>query len=199
MRAFLLAAYVAVSSTVFLSQTTPPASSTQAIYTAQANSCQRKFEHIQQNGAKAMPDQTPTVITEGEINAWLSSGKANLPQGVKRLQLRGQPGVIQATAYVDFDQIVAEKQPSNPLLYLFRGTHEVQASAHASGSGGMGRVHIDSVSLDGVAVPRVALEYFVERYITPKHPGIGIDSEFELPYRIDIAVVGDRQLTITQK
>lgn len=169
------------------------------MYAAQANSCQRKFDHLRQNGSKAKPDQTPTVFTEGEINAWLSSGNAQLPQGVKKLQLGGESGVINATAYVDFDAITAGKRSNNPLLYLFRGTHEVQAKAHASGSGGQGQVHIDSVSIDGVNVPRMALEYFAEKYVTAKHPGIGIDSAFQLPHRIDTATVGDRKLTVTQK
>jgi hypothetical protein len=201
MRAPLLSFFILFGSAALLSQqSTPPASSsTQAIYTAQANSCQRKFDRIRQNGSKASPDQTPTVITENEINAWLTSGNAQLPQGVKKLQFRGQPGVIDATAYVDFDQVTAGRRSSNPLLSLFSGIHEVQATAHASGSGGTGQVHIDSVSLDGVNVPRMALEYFVERYITPKHPDIGLDSQFKLPYRIDTATVGSRQLTVTQK
>ncbi len=180
-------------------QTAPPASGTQAIYAAQANSCQRKFDHLQQNGSKARPDSAPTTFSEGEINAWLSSGNAQLPQGVKKLQLSGTPGVINATSYVDFDEITAGKRSNNPLLYLFRGTHEVQATAHASGSGGQGQVHIDSVSIDGIGVPRAALEFFVEKYIAPKHPEIGLDSRFKLPYRIDTGVVGDRKLTVTQK
>jgi hypothetical protein len=198
----LLSAFVVVfGSAVLLSQqTAPPAgSSTQAIYAAQANSCQRKFDHIEQNGAKARPDQTPTVISEGELNAWLSSGKAQLPNGVKKLQVTGGNGVVNGTAYVDFDQITAGRTSGNPLLALFRGTHEVQAKATASGSGGQGQVHIDSVSIDGVGVPRMALEYFVEKYVEPKYPGIGIDSEFKLPHRIDIATIGSHQLTITQK
>ena len=199
MRVHLLTVLLLYSAALLSQQTPPPASRTQAMYEAQANSCQRKFDHIRQNGAKSKPDQTPTVLTEGEINAWLSSGNAQLPQGVKKLQLRGTPGVINATAYVDFDAITATKRPSNPLLYMFRGTHEVQATAHASASAGEGQVHIDSVSIDGVSVPRVALEYFVEKYVTPKHPEVGIDSSFKLPYRTDIAIVGDRKLTLIQK
>src|SRR5437870_4295111 len=80
-------------------QDTPPAaSSTQAIYNAQIRSTQQKFDHIRENGAKANPDQTPTVINETELNAWLASGNADLPKGVKRLQFRGEPGIIHATA-----------------------------------------------------------------------------------------------------
>lgn len=200
MRVLPVTILLLLSSALSLSQQTPPpASGTQAMYAAQADSCQRNFDHIQRNGNKATPDPTPTVISEGEINAWLATGNAQLPQGVKKLQLHGQPGVIHATAYVDFDEITAGKRSSNPLLYLFTGTHEVQATAHASGKGGSGQVHIDSVSIDGVGVPRMALEYFVEKYITAKHPEIGIDSRFKLPNRIDAGSVGDRSITVIQK
>jgi hypothetical protein len=200
MRIFLLfSVFLAGSAALLSQQSTPAASGTQAIYAAQANSCQKKFDYLRQNGSKSTPDQKPTVITENEINAWLASGNAQLPQGVKKLQFKSDTGVIDGTAYVDFDEVTAGRRSSNPLLSLFRGTHEVQARAHASGSGGTGQVHIDSVSIDGVGVPRMALEYFVDKYVTAKHPEIGLDSTFKLPYRIDVASIADRKLTVTQK
>jgi hypothetical protein len=195
----LLCAVLLAGSIALCQQTAPPGSSTQAVYAAQAQSCQRKFDQIRQNATSGKVAPKKTSFSQGEINAWLASGNADLPKGVRKLQFSGEPGVIHATASVDFDEVTEEKRSSNPLLYLFRGTHEVQATAHASGSAGKGKVHIDSVSLDGVSVPRVALEYFVEKYVSAKHPGIGLDSEFSLPYRIDSANVGDRELVVTQK
>jgi hypothetical protein len=53
--------------------------------------------------------------------------------------------------------------------------------------------------MDGVTVPRAALQFFLERYITPKYPEVALDTSFRLPYKIDLAIVGDQQLTITQK
>jgi hypothetical protein len=183
----------------FAQQSSPPASGTQAMYDAAARSARTKFDHIRANGEKQTPDQTPTILSQNEINAWLSSGQAELPQGVKKLQFQGEPGVINATALVDFDEITANRRSINPLLNLFTGTHRVEAKAQAQGSGGQGHVQIESVSLDGVAIPRAALEFFVDRYIKPKHPDIGLDTTFKLPYKIDLATVGSRQLTITQK
>lgn len=180
-------------------QSAPPASKTQAIYQAQARSAQRKFDYIRENSLLAKPDQKPTILTEGEINAWLASGFAKLPQGVKKLQVHGEPGVINATAFVDFDEVTAGRYSGNPFLAMFRGTHEVEATAHAHAAGGIGQVHIDTISLDGVEIPRMALEYFIDKYLKPKHPEIGIDSTFHLAYRIDTATVGARQLAITQK
>ena len=71
--------------------------------------------------------------------------------------------------------------------------------AHAHGSGGQGIVQVDTVSLDGVEIPRFVLQLFVEKYLQPKYPNIGLDSRFALPDRIDTATVGRHKLTITQK
>ena len=53
--------------------------------------------------------------------------------------------------------------------------------------------------IDGFSVPRMALEYFVSKYITPKYPNVGIDSQFQLPNKIDMATVGYHKVTVTQK
>lgn len=58
---------------------------------------------------------------------------------------------------------------------------------------------MDSVSLDNVEIPRFALKLFVEKYIEPKYPDIGLDSQFALPDRVDTATVGLHKLTVTQK
>jgi hypothetical protein len=176
------------------------ASHTQATYDAAARSAERKFTRIEQNGKLAHPDPAPTVLTEREINAWFSSGEADLPAGVRHLQLQADPGIIYGTADVDFDQVTGGRYSGNPLLMsLFSGVHQVTASAHAQGANGVGQVHIDSVALDGVPVPRMALEYFVDRYIHPKYPDLGIDSRFKLPNKINEAEVGSHQVTVVQR
>jgi hypothetical protein len=162
-------------------------------------SAQRKFQHIEQNAKLRQPDQTPTVLTQSEVNAYLASGEVNLPEGVKSVRFQGKPGMIEAFARVDFDQITASRRSSNPLLRLFTGTHDLHVMARAKGAGGMGEAHVESVEMDGVTVPRAALQFFLERYITPKYPEVALDTSFRLPYKIDLAIVGDQQLTITQK
>jgi hypothetical protein len=177
----------------------PAASSTQAMYNAAAASAEAKFRHLEENARRNPPDQTPTVLSEREINAYLSSGHVQLPIGVRSLRFGGQNGVVEAVARVDFDAITAKSQSSNPLLSLFSGVHDVHAVAHGSGSGGQARVHIDSVEIDGVSVPRMALQFFIDRYLQPKYPDVGMDSVFTLPERIDTARIGDHQLILTQK
>jgi hypothetical protein len=162
-------------------------------------SMERKLQHIDSNADAATPDPTPTVLTEGEVNAYLASGAVRLPRGVQRVRLEGLPGVVNADARVDFDQITQGSRSMNPLLALFSGVHQVQVASHAHGERGVGHVHVDSVSIDGIEVPQIALQYFVDRYLKPKHPELGIDSRFQMPDRIDSAVVGRHQVTLVQR
>jgi hypothetical protein len=164
-----------------------------------AASMQGKLDHIKQNGERSTPDQTPTVITEEEVNDYIASGRIVLPQGVKKLSMEGRAGVVTAFLNVDFDEIRAGQKSSNPMLSIFSGQHDVRVEADASASGGQGSVHVREVSIDGFSVPRMALEYFVSKYITPKYPNIGLDSKFQLSNRIDMATVGYHKLTVTQK
>ena len=162
-------------------------------------SMERKLEHIESNAARPTPDSAPTVLNEDEVNAYVNSGAVHLPRGVQRVHLEGMPGVVTGNLQVDFDQITQGSRSVNPLLALFSGVHEVQLATHAYGQRGVGYVHVDRVSLDNVEVPEIALEFFIDRYIKPKHPEIGLDSRFQMPDRIDTAVAGQRQVTLVQE
>jgi hypothetical protein len=82
---------------------------------------------------------------------------------------------------------------------MFSGTHDVRAEGDVAGAKGTGTVHIRSISIDGIEVPGMALEFFISRYIKPKYPNIGIDSSFKMTNRIDTATVGYHKITIVQK
>ena len=164
-----------------------------------ADSLQRKLDHIEQNATLSHPDQTPTVATEEEINDYFAAGRVKLPQGVKAVTFQGRSGILTGVATIDFDEIQGGQKSSNPLLALFNGTHKVLVEADAAGSAGEGKVHIRDVTIDGITVPRMALEFFVSKYLTPKYPNVGMDSTFRLPDRIDMATIGYHKLTVTQK
>jgi hypothetical protein len=85
------------------------------------------------------------------------------------------------------------------LLSVFNGIHNVVVVAQAYGAGGQGMVHVESVSLDDVEIPRFVLQMFVDKYLKPKYPNIGLDSRFVLPDRLDTASVGLHSLSVTQK
>ena len=79
-------------------------------------SLERKLDHIDANARRARPDQTPTVLSEQEINAYLASDQLTLPDGVESVTLEGQAGVVTGHARVDFDRVRAGIHSSNPLL-----------------------------------------------------------------------------------
>ena len=162
-------------------------------------SANRKIAHLESNARAARPDPTPTVLTEQEINAYLASDQVQMPAGVQSVHLSGTNGTISGMAKVDFDKVREGIRSSNPLLGMFSGIHDVTAETRAYGRGGEGYVHVDSVALDGIEVPQFVLRLFVQKYIEPRYPGIGIDSRFKLPDRIDTAVVGQHQVTLVQK
>jgi hypothetical protein len=164
-----------------------------------ADSADAKFMYIEENGEKSQPDPTPTVFSEDEINDYLASGRVEIPQGVKKVRLQGQSGKVTAFLTVDFDQIKESQHSSNPLMGLFSGTHDVTVETDAAGVAGEGKVHVRTVSLDGTEIPRMALQYFAEKYLTPKYPNVGLDSQFRLPNRIDNAAVGYHKISIVQK
>ena len=166
---------------------------------APAASAARKLQYLRSNGSQARPDSTPTEFTEAEINDYFASGVVALPAGVQSAIFQEQPGVVVGTSRVDFDRIRAGRNSYNPLLSVFSGVHDVVVTAHVYGANGLGVVHVDTVSIDGVEVPRFVLELFVEKYLTPKYPNIGIDSRFTLPPRVDTVTVGLHKVTVTQK
>ena len=83
---------------------------------------------------------------------------------------------------------------------LFTGVHEVSVETRASGSGGTGLVRVEWVAIDGLKVPRMAMQFLVDYYLRPKYgPSIGLDSRFALPAHIDTAMVGNNEVTVTQR
>ena len=158
-----------------------------------------KLQHLEQNGLKDHPDQTPTVLSEDEINSYFEQRRVKLPAGVKSAKFDLHPGIINGTAKIDFDELKAGRSSNNPLLGMFSGVHEVRVVAHARGSGGQGRVNVDSVALDDTEIPRFILQIFVDKFLKPKYPNVGLDSTFKLPAKIDLAIVGEHKLTVTQK
>jgi hypothetical protein len=164
-----------------------------------ASSMKQKLAHIEANGRLAHPDPTPTVITEDEANAYLATNEVQLPVGVQAVKLHGEPGTINGTARIDFDKVREGVHSSNPLLSIFSGVHEVEVATHAYGKDGQGYVHVESVSIDGVGVPRFVLQLFVDKYLQPRYPQIGLDSQFKFADRIDSATVGEHKVTVVQK
>ena len=177
------------------SQQTP----SQEHFTSAAQSFQNKLDFLERNSKSNPMQRKPTQISADEVNAWFREGGYKLPHGVEKVTFHSRPDVITADTTVDFDAVKEGKRNLNPLLSMFSGVHEVQVTASGSADNGSGHVSIQSVSIDGVGVPRLALELFVNKYIKPKYPNVGLDNEFKMPDRIDTATVGNDNAVLTQR
>jgi hypothetical protein len=108
-------------------------------------------------------------------------------------------GNIICRARVDFDKLRAGTRNPNPFLSFFSVVHDVVVTAMGRGFGVQGQVQVDKVWFDGSEIPRFLVQMFVEKYLAPKYPGVGMTSKFVLPSRIDNAIVGKHVLTVVQK
>lgn len=160
---------------------------------------QQKLAYLKQNAARPHPDSRPTELTESEANAYFAEGGVKLPKGVTQVHLTAKPAVIDGHAQVDFEQIMQGRSSNNPLYSVFSGNHDVHVVAQATGANGVGSIRVQTVEMDGVAVPQFALEYFVQHYITPKYRNVGITSTFKLPLRIDRAIVEAGKVRLIQR
>ncbi|MDR3762758.1 MAG: hypothetical protein P4M01_01545 [Acidobacteriota bacterium] len=159
----------------------------------------RTIAYLRENGASEHPSTTPTVLTAAECNAYLNDGR-RLPSGISHLHFSSRPGEVRGEADVDFDQLTNGRTRGNPFLQFFTGQHHVVGMAVASADHGMAHVQIESVTFDGIQIPKIALEYFAARFLRPKFGSrIGVDSTFPMKNRIVSALPGNERVTIVQR
>ena len=168
-------------------------------HSAAFQSMQRKLAYLKQNALKAHPDPKPVELTEAEVNAYFAEGGVKLPRGVTQVHLTSQPGIIDGHAHVDFEPIMQGRNPNNPLYSLFSGNHEIHIVADGAGTNSAASITVQKVEMDGVEVPRWALEFFVQHYLTPKYPNVGMTSTFKMPLRIQTATVGAGKVVLQQR
>ena len=168
---------------------------------AAADAFQEKVAHIQQNAQQAEPDSRPTNFSQEEINAYFSERRLpKMPEGVKSVRFELSPDSVTAYTTVDFDELRRERKSNNPLLALFTGQHDtvVVANTQATSPGHV-RVTVESVEIDGISVPKMALELFIDKWVKPKYPNVGLDNEYALPARISSAEIKPQLGVIVQK
>lgn len=168
-------------------------------HSAEFRAMEQKLAYLKLNAAKAHPDAKPVELTEAEANAYFNEGGVKLPKGVSQVHLTSRPGVLDAHAKIDFEEIMQGRGSNNPMYAMFSGKHDVEVVAQASGANGTGSIQVQSIQLDGSEVPRWALEFFVQHYITPKYPNVGMTTTFKLPLRIESAVVETGRVRLVQR
>lgn len=163
-------------------------------------SMDKKIAVIESNSSNPPAQPQTTTVTQDELNAYLNEGGVTIPKGLSNVKIEFSLGTVHASSQVDFDQLSEGHGGGNPIFSaIFSGTHDVEADAQASGSNGEGTVTIETVKLDGVPVPKSALEYLIQHYVKPKYPQAGMTSTFNLPDKIETANVQQSQVALTQK
>jgi len=166
-----------------------------------ADSFQKKLESVQENAKKAKPTSKPSVFLEEEINAYFSERRLpKMPEGVKSVRFELKPANVVAHTTVDFDELRRDRQIKNALLSIFTGVHECEVEATVSSAGpGVVRVQVQSVKMDGITIPLMAVDLFIDRFVNPKYPQVGLDREYRLPARIESAVIKLDEGVIVQR
>ena len=166
---------------------TAAAESEPALSKEAAGSMASKLRQIQQ-GSGSGHSFGLVRISEAEANSYLHYEMApDLPPGVSKPRLKFQPGRPQGSAEVNFDKIKeASKTPPNPLVdYFLRGVHTLGVDGTLHGSGGAAQFHLESVTLDGIAMPRAVVDYLIEHYLKAHYPDVSLEHPFSLPFSID--------------
>jgi hypothetical protein len=190
----------AIAAFAFAKQNAPRAASeTTRVEIAAADSMQRKIDFLKRNANVTPPDPRPTIFSQTEINAYFAQRRVKMPEGIHSVTFDLSPGLVTARTRVNFDDLTANAHSYNPLLAIFRGVHDVQVVATANGSSGSANVFVQSVTLDGVRVPRMALDLFIQKFVNPKYPSIALDGTYKLPVRLDKVMIADRRGTVTQR
>jgi hypothetical protein len=163
------------------------------------HSIQQKLAYLKLNASRPHPDPKPVELSEAEVNAYFNEGGVKLPNGVSGVHLTSSPGVIDGHAHVDFEPIMQGRNPNNPLYSMFSGKHDVHVVADGQGVNGVATIKVQTVEMDGVAIPQWALEFFLQKYVTPKYHNVGMTSTFPMPLRIQTATVEAGKVRLEQR
>lgn len=167
---------------------------------AAADSFHKKVDFIKNNATSENPSAKATVFSQEEVNAYFAERRLKMPEGVKTVTFELEKDLVRAFTRVDFEQMRRSRPNMNPLLAIFDGIHDCEVIAETQMvSPGIVRVNVESVRIDGMKVPKMALRMFIDHYVKPKYPNVGLDAEYKLPVRIDSAVIEREKGTIRQK
>ena len=171
----------------------------QAQHSADFLIADKKFAAVTAFESNPTPGGAVTTLSDNELNAYLNEGGVKWSDGVSDVRMETEPGIIHGSAQVDFDKVTAKSRSNNPLMMMFTGVHTVRVTAQANGLKGRARIIVQSVSLDGLEIPKQALELFIQHYLQPKYPEVDLDTVIGMPYRIDSAQVGEGHITLAQR
>src|SRR5437867_9023692 len=170
-----------------------------------AQAMKQKVAAIAAHGERPTKQGQRTMVTESEVNSYLTYGLGNdLRTGVVQPSVSALgTGRVSGRAVVDLDAVRKAGGSSGGLFDLrsyLTGQVPVTATGVLRTSNGHARLELQSASVAGVPVPKLLLQEIVAYYSkSPSKPGgISLDDEFELPARIREIQVDRGQAIVVQ-
>lgn len=167
---------------------------------AQADAAVTKFDAIMR--PLTARTQRRTVLSQGELNAYLRFKASWLPPGIT------QPAVgflgankVSTSVVADLDHVRQKSSGGwfDPTAYM-KGKLPVFVSGTLNTGDGRGTFQLESATVDGIPVPPFFIQEIFAYYTrTPEQPsGLRLDAPFQLPSEIERIDVAAGQATVIQ-
>jgi hypothetical protein len=158
---------------------------------ADYESARRKADLIENDQAKP---GAVISFSVAEANAYArEEARREVGEGLRNAKVWFSAGKASGSAVVDFVKLQTEKgrPPGLLLRWMLQGEKEVQVSVKVEARDGKAKIDIDEVYLEGVGIPKGAVDLLIEYYLLPRFPEAKIGEWFELRHRVE-------RITVTQ-
>lgn len=129
-------------------------------------------------------------ITEAEVNAYFKHrGPEVIIDAVSDVRFTFLPGRVKGSAVADFTELKQTQQGekessfSGWLMGTMEGKRKVEYSLTLESDQGKARVKIESVTIEGINLPLILVDFMVNRFLE-KQFGLSLDNSMPLPFRI---------------
>jgi hypothetical protein len=170
----------------------------------EGNRLQEKIDAIARNGSGSPVVPRQTLVSETELNSYLTFNLAEkMPKGLTRPEvgILGD-GWLSGHVFVDLDEFKRQRKSSgliDPFNYL-SGNVPVKARGWLRTQDGRGQFRLESAEIRGVPLPKPLVQELVRFFSrTPNNPkGLDIDAPFELPAQIREILIRRAEAVIVQ-
>lgn len=152
---------------------------------ADYESARRKADLIENDQAKP---GSVIAFSGAEANAYArEEARREVGEALRNAKVWFSQGKASGSATLDFVKLqTARGRPPGLLLrWMLQGDKEVQVSVKIEARDGKAKIDIDEVYLDGVGIPKGAVDLLIEYYLLPRFPDAKIGEWFDLRHRIE--------------
>ncbi|MCC6586683.1 MAG: hypothetical protein IT168_08190 [Bryobacterales bacterium] len=148
-------------------------------------SARRKADLIESDQAK--PGSTVS-FSVAEANAYArEEARKEVGDGLRNTKVWFGSGTASGSATIDFVKVqTARGKPPGMLMRLMlEGEKDVQVTVRVESRGGQAKIDVDEVYINGLAIPKSAVNLLIDYYVMPRYPEAKIGQWFELRHRVD--------------